>query len=224
MTLTETRTLRETELLHQAQAGSNDAKAALINMHRDGIVHLAICYARRTGCRWQRNDFDDLYQCGCIGMLEAIKRYDFRPGVKFFTYACWWIRNKILNETYKNDLIVVPKAVRPSRADYKVRARNIMTLPSDASDSGAACLIDKRRDGKEDVDDEEAASRIKEVIRGMPERYRVIARMVIMEGATYSQCGKVLGVSRERVRQMLNRMKARVIRALGIGDAPNQGK
>ena len=38
---------------------------------------------------------EDVFQEGCIGLMEAISRYDLDRGVKFSTYACYWIKSAI---------------------------------------------------------------------------------------------------------------------------------
>lgn len=38
----------------------------------------------------------DLIQSGNLGMLEASRRYDQDKGVKFISYAVWWVRQSII--------------------------------------------------------------------------------------------------------------------------------
>ncbi len=44
--------------------------------------------------------FGDLVQEGCIGLMTAVDKYDYRKGFKFSTYATWWVRQAILRAIY----------------------------------------------------------------------------------------------------------------------------
>lgn len=47
-----------------------------------GLVHSCCQRFRGRGI-----DYDDLFQTGCIGLTKAAKKFDFKRGVKFSTYA-----------------------------------------------------------------------------------------------------------------------------------------
>lgn len=51
------------------------------------VAHVAHQVARRSGL-----DADELFQEGVVGLIEAIRRFDYRRGVRFATYALPWIR------------------------------------------------------------------------------------------------------------------------------------
>ena len=46
-------------------------------------------------------DYEDLLQEGCIGLMTAIERFELERGLKFSTYATWWIRQAVLRALNK---------------------------------------------------------------------------------------------------------------------------
>src|SRR4051794_26899989 len=52
--------------------------------------------------------FDDLVQNGTIGLVHAVDRFDHRRGVRFSTYAAWWIRRAILDAIDNSQVIRTP--------------------------------------------------------------------------------------------------------------------
>ncbi|WP_334110499.1 SigB/SigF/SigG family RNA polymerase sigma factor [Thermodesulfitimonas autotrophica] len=68
-------------LLRQVQEGNAAAREALVRSN----LRLVASIVQRFGGR--DYEYEDLFQVGCIGLLKAIDRFDFRYGVKFSTYA-----------------------------------------------------------------------------------------------------------------------------------------
>jgi RNA polymerase sigma factor (sigma-70 family) len=56
-------------------------------------IRLVVSIAARY--RYRGLDFEDLIQQGNLGVLKAIEKFDFMRGLKFSTYATWWIRQSI---------------------------------------------------------------------------------------------------------------------------------
>ena len=71
--------------------GDRNAADQLLTSHLRLVAKIAIAY-RRYGL-----PTSDLISEGNIGLLQAIKRFDPNKGVRFSTYAIWWIKAAIKN-------------------------------------------------------------------------------------------------------------------------------
>lgn len=81
---------REEEIMlaKEMKNGAEWAKEKLINHN----LRLVISEAKKYMKRERHLDFQDLIQEGNTGLIEALKRYDYRMGNKISTYATWWIK------------------------------------------------------------------------------------------------------------------------------------
>ncbi len=78
----------------------DDALHQLINSH----VRLVVKIASRF--RGYGLPVADLIQEGSVGLMEAAKRFDAERGVRFSTYATWWILASIQEYVVRNSSIV----------------------------------------------------------------------------------------------------------------------
>ena len=81
----------ECELARRIQRGDQEARNELVGANLRFVVRLATDF---QGCGM---DLEDLISAGNVGLITAAERFDPERGVKFITYALWWIRQSILN-------------------------------------------------------------------------------------------------------------------------------
>jgi len=65
--------------------------------------NLRLVFFTAKNFRYPGVPFLDLIQYGNLGLLQAVKRYDFRRGARFSTYAVWWIRQSIRHGVFDHE-------------------------------------------------------------------------------------------------------------------------
>ena len=230
----------EVRLAKAIEAGDEQARRTMIESN----LRLVVSIARRY---WATGlPLGDLVQEGNLGLLRAVEKFDWRRGVKFSTYATWWIRQAITRGAADRgtSLIRLPVHVdeqlgRLRRAQARLAerlgrepsadelatelrlpagavkrllgsARAVASLDSPVGDDGAALqdLLEDDAAVGPDVLAVEAVGRevLEQVLGALPERARqvLVLRFGLDSGTprTLEEVGAVLGVSRERARQL----------------------
>jgi RNA polymerase sigma-32 factor len=199
----------------------------------------------------------DLVQEGNIGLLEAVKNFDPYRGVRFPSYAVWWIRAYIIRyvmnnwrlvklgttqaqrklffnlqrekdrlerEGFRPDpaLIAERLSVKPSEVvDMEQRmASRDMSVDAPVSGDTDASMLDFLPDSRSEPEarfgDSEMRDLVSQKIREFGETLRdkekviFTERLVAEEPLTLQEIGEKYGVSRERVRQIEERIKRRL--------------
>ena len=160
-------------------------------------------------------EFEDLEQVGRMGLIEAIKRYDPTRGCEFSTYAWYYIRGAILRFIKQNRCLLH----LPANSDNDF----INTTVVSSLDIGdLQYKVESIEDDRDSIDQDrkldyyllkklfnkywyELTPRQREVM--------VLYYYTLDENGrkyTYDSVAKLLGVSRERVRQLLENGRGRL--------------
>src|SRR5690349_6219490 len=80
---------QEIALMQRVEAGDEAAREHMIRANLRLVVSVAKKY-RGNGL-----DLLELIQEGNVGLIRAVDKYEWRRGLKFSTYATWWIRQAV---------------------------------------------------------------------------------------------------------------------------------
>ncbi|MBI4820165.1 MAG: sigma-70 family RNA polymerase sigma factor [Deltaproteobacteria bacterium] len=206
----------EVELARAARNGDKEAAERLVTSHLRFVVKVALEY-KGSGLRLL-----DLIQEGSVGLMRAVELYDPERGNRLLTYGVHWIRAYIRSFVAKHKSVVsrpVPKSDRPkipmgrdlSLAEHGTDDERSLEelLLVDDSETPAEALIERDHDRAVALAVERAMKSL-----GERERYIIRQRFLGEEPTTLQDIGVKLGLSRERVRQLEARAKARLEKAL----------
>jgi RNA polymerase primary sigma factor len=200
---------QELTLARRIERGDLAAKEEMIESNLRLVVAVARPYRSRGV------PFADLVQEGTVGLVRAVERFDHRRGVKFSTYAVWWIRRSILDALAGSPVIRLP-ANADRRLAPKVTASLDETIGEDATSLGELVADAHGVDPSEQAVSREERREVLGMLRLLPTRHReVLVRRYGLGGGpaqSHAQIGARLGVAAERSRQLereaLNRLRS----------------
>lgn len=173
-------------------------------------VGLVVSIAKRHKGKADRFgiDFEELMQEGMIGVIDALKRFDVNRGVKFSTYASWWIHHHIArhieNHAYAIRMPVKVFQTKARAGELPPRPVSLdKTLP-DGVQTVNDLLVDQESESPEEyVARKEEKETLWAAIEKLEPRERAILKMRYRLEMTLEEVGSRLGhLSRERIRQI----------------------
>jgi len=143
----------------------------------------------------------DYFQFGVEGLSEAIDRFDPDYGTKFETYAIQRIRGKIIDELRK--LQIKPRTNYTD--ENKVVYRNVSLNHQYDGEEGytlAEVIPSEAKTPEEDYQKSEQKEFLKEAIKELNERDRLIISLYYYEEMNYKDIAEVLNITVSRVSQI----------------------
>jgi RNA polymerase primary sigma factor len=239
---------REKELGALAQEGDEDAVQELARANLRFVISVAKKYQNRGV------SLTDLIQEGNVGLVTAARKFDPEQGVKFISYAVWWIRQAILaslanhgravrvplnrasdlarifreKERLKQELRREPTAEELSVATdltpelvESLQTLNAAEIRLDApiGDSEDSQLVERfiteeASEPELEVEGRLLGEAISEALETLEPRDAKVLRLYFgLEGErehTLEEIGNMLGVTRERIRQLRDRALRRL--------------
>jgi RNA polymerase sigma factor (sigma-70 family) len=176
---------------------------------RDKIIQGALRYviaeARKHPRALQdKSVLEDLIAAGNIGLIRALGKFDPDAGTRFLTYAGWWVRHEMREESRRIGMFHIPAhaMAKGVRAPTPVELSEQVLTDLVAADNSAELAFQQTLDALLSFD-----------ILSVREIFIIKACYGIhTQPKTLKQIGKVLDITGERVRQLresaLHRLRA----------------
>ena len=239
---------QEIAIARKVRAGDEEAMQELVKRNLRFVISVAKKYQNRGLA------LTDLIGEGNVGLLTAARKFDPDMGVKFISYAVWWIRQAILASLARQgrtvrvplnrtaDLSRIVRTTETLRQEFRreptpeevarstgltvevvqsLAALNTSELRLDAplDPEGDRSLIDRfiaqdQPDPETEAMDRFLSDEIESALATLPPRDAKVLRLYFgLDGGrehTLEEIGGMLGVTRERVRQLRDRALKRL--------------
>jgi RNA polymerase sigma factor (sigma-70 family) len=196
-------------IIQEDGPGARSAKSDLVTGTL-GLVYSSLNNRFKINQRHPMHD--DLVQEGCIGILEAAKRFDLSRNLRFVTFA-----NIYIFKCIRDCLVSTGHPVRIPLGAF----HNRKTSPgvSQALDTiiNASCFDVYSRDKNlqftrnhvEEIQDTEESlfhgSLLKKSLDAMPDAWRIAVQLRYWEGCEFSEIARRMGFTKQRAEQVVKR-------------------
>ena len=239
---------QEIAIARRVRAGDQEAMQELVKRNLRFVISVAKKYQNRG------MPLTDLIGEGNVGLLTAARKFDPDQGVKFISYAVWWIRQAILASLARQgrtvrvplnrtaDLSRIIRTAEALRQELRreptpeeigkstglsvdvvqsLAALNTSDVRLDAplDPEGDRSLIERfvaetQGDAESEVMDRFLTEEVEQALATLPPRDAKVLRLYFgLDGGrehTLEEIGGMLGVTRERVRQLRDRALKRL--------------
>jgi|LGVF01.2.fsa_nt_gb RNA polymerase sigma factor (sigma-70 family) len=159
---------------------------------------------------------EDVMQLGKVAMWHAMNNYDHTKGFKFSTYYPWQIKRELNEFNRHRHLIRIPAYVLEDYEKYKAdpngRILGAISLNTEVNGTSLVAstiqdfIVSDEPNPYEVAAKKEEIARIEPLLNHLPPRQQYVMRLRlgIDDGIakTLQQCGDIVGVTRERIRQI----------------------
>lgn len=213
---------RDEELTHARRARGGNRKSAetLILSNLRFVVSMAVKY-QRLGL-----PLTDLISEGNIGLIRAVGKFNPEKGLRFISFARWWIRHYILKAVFEQtSSIRIPLryASRITGGDgtsHKPREKFLdfyrplsldQLLSEDDNSESVMAFVDSKKYGL--PEDQVMKDSMSEVIRDAMRKLKPIEKEILrcrygldgLEPLTLREIGRRYNLTKERIRQIMHK-------------------
>ena len=204
---------QETTLARAAQAGDRKATNALVEANLRFVIQVAKQY------QGMGLELEDLIAFGNIGLFEAVERFNPDKGVKFITFAVWYIRAEL--QKALNDLSRVVRIPSHKTATEEQHIKSIHTPVGDDENKETYAdrylAADSTKSARDRAD---LRYDLQRALDQLPAKQRAAITMFYGIDAEYPKCmdqiAEELNVTGERARQLVRGAELALAKLPGI--------